>query len=125
MSWDSIATVTPQTEWTPISFVRSRLVRFTYTGDTAWLEKFNVRAYIRVQIANDGVSAKWLTIWPKTENKEIILLSTIPIDSNFLEIRKRRDPYSRNANYTVSVEEYLAEPYLIQYSNHVPVGAEN
>ena len=125
MSWETLGTVTPESDWLPISLIQSSLIRLTYSGDAAWLDRFNPRAYIRLQIGDDGAASTWRTLWPKTETPELVILSPIPIAFNYLEIRKRRDPYSIHAPYSVFVEEFLAEPYLISYSSDpVAVGSE-
>ena len=117
MTWETIGTVTPDGgDWfyfsSPLS---SRLIRLTYSGDSPWLEKFKPRAYLRLKIGTDGYSEDWNTIWPKTEFRELLLLEPIPIAPNTLGIRKRRNPYSLGANYSVMLEEFQADPYLIDY----------
>lgn len=115
MSWETLASATPDKDWLTVGFVRSRLIRLTYVGDPAWFEKFNIRAYLRLRVGNDGATERWDTIWPKGDDSELLLLLPIPIDFNYLQIRKRRDPYSLNVPYSVIVDEFLADPYLIQY----------
>jgi len=123
MSWQTLGTVTPTSEWLPIALIQSSLIKLTYSGDSAWFEKFQPRAYIRLMVGDDGVTHEWRTLWPK-DTQELVILTPIAIDFNYLEIRKRRDPYSLNAAYSVIVEEFLAEPYLIQYATQpVAVGA--
>ncbi|MBE9061859.1 hypothetical protein [cf. Phormidesmis sp. LEGE 11477] len=115
MAWANLGSITPDGEWDSLSFrLQSRLLRLTYIGDEAYLKKFQPRAYLRFRIGSDYMH-DWITIWPKDGLKEVFLFVPIAIASNYFEIRKRRDPYSSNANYSVLVEEFQAEPYLISY----------
>lgn len=115
MSWETLGTVSPDGDWLLIALIQSRLIRLTYTGDLAWLDKFNPRAYIRLRVGDDGVSERWKTIWPKSDEQELLILEPILADLNYLEVRKRRDPYSINAGYSITVEEFMEAPYLISY----------
>lgn len=114
MSWASLGLIRPEREWQSLALpITSRLIRLSYSGDEEWLEKYQPRAFIRLKIADAGTTQRWLTIWPKHGRSELIELSPIPIDSNFFEIRKRRNFESLAASYSLTIEEYRAEPYLI------------
>lgn len=116
MSWALLGTVTPKREWQYLALpLTSRLIRLSYAGDGDWLEKYQPRAFIRLRIGNDGTSKRWDTIWPKAGETELIELSPIPIGSNYFGIRKRRNFESLAANYSLTVEEFQAMPYLINY----------
>lgn len=116
MSWELLGTVRPEREWQYLALpLTSRLIRLSYSGDGAWLEKYQPRAFIRLRIGSDGASKRWDTIWPKDGETELLELSPIPIDSNYFEIRKRRNFESLEANYSLTVEEFQAVPYLINY----------
>jgi len=113
MSWEQIETIPPSGEWIGLTTpIQSRLLRLTYTGDTAWLDKFQPRAYLRLRVADVGYSQHWYTLWPKVGPRELLLIEPIPIADNFIELRKRRNPYGLGANYTVTIEEYRAAPYI-------------
>lgn len=116
MSWSNLGSITPASDWDSLPFrLQSRLLRLTYVGDAPWLKKFQPRAYIRFRVGFDGYMHDWITIWPKDGQAEIFLFVPIPIGSNYLELRKRRDPYSLNATYSVVIEEFQAAPFLISY----------
>ena len=116
MSWANVGTIAPGKEWLSLpNRLQSRLLRLSFFGDAAWLEKFQPRAYIRLRVGTEGRTKRWETIWPKDSEEELLLLTPIPIESNYLEVRKRRDPYSAGASYSIIFEEFQAEPYLITY----------
>lgn len=116
MSWELLGTVTPGRDWQYLAVpITSRLFRLSYAGDAVWLEKNQPRAFIRLKIGADGSTKRWETIWPKHGETELIELNPIPIDVNYFEIRKRRNFESLAANYSLTVEEFQAMPYLINY----------
>lgn len=112
--WVSLGTFTPSGEWqylaTPLS---SRLLRLTYQGDAAWLEKYQPRLYLRLRVSDEGRTQEWETTWPKSGERELVLIDPVALGDNFLDIRKRRDFESLQANYQLTVEEYQDAPYLI------------
>ena len=116
MSWETLGTVLPGEDWqyidTPLS---SRLLLVSYSGDPVWLEKYKPRLYFRLRFSTGANFAKWITLWPKHGEQETLLVEPVPIALNYLDIRKRRDFESLNANYSINIEEYKAAPYTINY----------
>ncbi|MEM9150669.1 MAG: hypothetical protein AAGB19_09475 [Cyanobacteria bacterium P01_F01_bin.3] len=116
MSWETLGTVLPGEEWqyidTPLS---SRLISISYVGDETWLRKFQPRLYLRLWFSTGATAARWITLWPKSGEEEILLIDPIPIAPNYLNFRKRRNFESLSANYSITVREYRAAPYLISY----------
>lgn len=117
MAWAFLGAVVPGEEWQYIAApLTSRLIRLTYFGDADYLKRYFPRAYFRLRIGpNSENIGRWQTLWPKSGEEEIYELSPITIAPNFFDIRKRRSFKSLAANYTVTIHEYRAEPYLISY----------
>ena len=118
MSWEPIGTITPGEEWQYFAApLTSRLIRLSYFGDAVWLRRYQSSAYLRLKVGSDADNnaASWRRFWPKSGEGELFLLLPIPIAYNYLMVRKRRDFKSLAANYTISVDEFRAEPYLIVY----------
>lgn len=116
MSWETIGTIAPSRDWTALAKqLQSRLIRLSFFGDAEWLKRYQPRAYVRLRVGTEGKTKRWETIWPKDGVEELLLIVPIPIAGNFLEVRKRRDAESLSANYSIFIEEWQAEPYLIAY----------
>ena len=114
--WATLGTIRPDGEWQYFADpLTSRLIRLSYLGDQVWLEKYWPKAYLRLKIGFDASAAEWHTFWPKSGESEIFEVSPIPIEPNRLDIRKSRRFESMQANYSITVEEYRAAPYLINY----------
>ena len=114
--WVSLGSVAPGTEWSflPVR-LSSRLIRLSFFGDEPYLKKFQPRAYLRVRVIGEGTQQRWVTLWPRNGTEELIEISPIPINSNFLDLRKRKDPYSENATWSVAIAEFQSERYQINY----------
>ena len=115
MSWVALGIILPGEEWQYlIPSLSSRLIRLSYIGDPEWLRRYQPRAYLRLQVENNGSTEGWNTLWPKQGELEVIEVRPVLIGPNFVAIRKRRNPKSLLANYSIQVEEFQAEPYLFQ-----------
>ena len=115
MVWATLGAFYPGRDWQfLIPSISSRLIRLSYVGDAVWLERKQPRAYLRLRVENEGATEGWNTLWPKNGEEEVIEVRPILIGPNFVEIRKRRDFGSLEANYLIQVEEYRAEPYLFE-----------
>lgn len=118
--WVALGSLTPSGEWQFIATpLVSRLLRLSYAGDDAWLQKYQPRLYLRLKIGDEGKTEEWEVAWPKSGERELVLLDPILIAPNFLEFRKRRDAKSLFANYLLTIEEYQAEPYLLSGTSAV------
>lgn len=116
MSWEYFGLIQPSGEWQRIDFpLTAKLLRFEYFGDREWLRKYQPSLYLRLRIESSGTTARWQRFWPKDGEREAFLIQPIPIKPNYLEIRKRRDFESLQANYSITVSEFLASPYFIEY----------
>ncbi|MEO0884664.1 MAG: hypothetical protein AAFY54_01865 [Cyanobacteria bacterium J06648_10] len=114
MIWQPLGTVVPGEEWQYIDKpLSSRLLLVSYAGDAEWLKKYQPRLYFRIRFSTGASVAKWITLWPKDGEQEVVLLVPVPIALNYLDIRKRRDFESLQANYSVTIEEYIGPPYEI------------
>ncbi|MEO1741299.1 MAG: hypothetical protein AAFR99_05765 [Cyanobacteria bacterium J06629_9] len=120
--WELLGTITPSGDWqyfvNPLS---SRLLRLTYFGDETWLEKYQPRLYLRLKVGDEGYTEQWETVWPKSGVSELMVVTPITVVSNYLDLRKRRNFESLQANYTLTVEQYMGDPYRI-ISNFTVVG---
>lgn len=116
MSWELLGTVLPGRNWqyidTPLS---SRLLLVRYAGDATWLEKYKPRTYVRLRFSTGATVAKWTTLWPRNGREEVFEIAPILVAPNYLDIRKRRSFESLQANYSITIHEYRADPYLITY----------
>lgn len=114
--WEDLGTITPEGGWQYFAQpLTSRLIRLSYTGDPQWLSRHWPKAYLRLRIGVDDSSAHWRTFWPQSGENEIFEVSPIPIEPNYLDIRKSLKFESLQANYLITVAEYRAAPYLINY----------
>lgn len=116
MSWIGVGAINPTGTWTSLNLpLKSRLLRLTFQSQDALLETYQPRAFLRLRIADQGYSERWQTIWPKLNTMEIVELTPILIANNYLEVRRRRNPYSLYAEYTLEIEQSTIDYYLIKF----------
>lgn len=116
MSWAEVGAINPTGNWAGFLLpLQSRLLRLSFQSEDMLLETFQPRAFLRLRIADEGYSEKWETIWPKLGTMEIVELTPILIASNYLQVRRRRNPYSLQAEYTILIEQSTSDYYLIKF----------
>jgi hypothetical protein len=114
VSWRTLGTLQPTGDWQQFADpLSSQLIRANYVGDAVWLEKYRVRAFIRLRVEDMGYLGRWLTLWPQSGQQALWVLETLPFGNHYLEVRARRDFASLQAQYQITFEAYDAPPYQI------------